>query len=245
VVWQGASLWMLEAAQRTAGVLPHAHHAIQLTFCLEGEFEIGVAGKRLTGPVCGVASDVRHSFHASGAVAFLFIAPESAVGQALDRILFADRPWAEIGSGPLESALHDLRKAHHANRRKADVLRIGHAIMDSLASGRTPTMPDKRVLSMIDYARQNLDHTLSLAKAARHINLSDSRARHLFSAQTGLPFKTFMLWLRLGRAVELYAMGHSLTDAAHTAGFADSAHLSRTFKRTFGLPAASLRLLHD
>ncbi|RIH93508.1 AraC family transcriptional regulator [Meiothermus granaticius] len=30
-------------------------------------------------------------------------------------------------------------------------------------------------------------------------------------------------------------MGVSLTEAAHTAGFADSAHLSRVYRATFGL----------
>jgi AraC-like DNA-binding protein len=34
----------------------------------------------------------------------------------------------------------------------------------------------------------------------------------------------------------------SLTDAAQSAGFADSAHLSRTFRRMFGIAADSLRL---
>jgi AraC family transcriptional regulator len=42
--------------------------------------------------------------------------------------------------------------------------------------------------------------------------------------------------------VQLYANGSSLTQAAHSAGFADSAHFSRTFRRTFGLAAAELRL---
>jgi AraC family transcriptional regulator len=31
-----------------------------------------------------------------------------------------------------------------------------------------------------------------------------------------------------------------LTQAAHAAGFADSAHFSRVFRRTFGLPATTL-----
>jgi len=50
------------------------------------------------------------------------------------------------------------------------------------------------------------------------------------------------LWLRLMRAVERFAAGASLTDAAHEAGFADSAHLSRTFRRMFGIAAGSLRV---
>ena len=73
--------------------------------------------------------------------------------------------------------------------------------------------------------------------------LSPSRLRHLFVEQTGLAFKTYLLWLRLVRALEIYAEGRSLTESAHAAGFSDSAHFSRIFKRTFGLPATTLRRL--
>ena len=44
------------------------------------------------------------------------------------------------------------------------------------------------------------------------------------------------------RAVELFSAGSSLTDAAHGAGFSDSSHLSRTFRRMFGVAADSLRV---
>ena len=44
-------------------------------------------------------------------------------------------------------------------------------------------------------------------------------------------------------ADKLVAKGKSLTTAAHEAGFADSAHFSRTFKRMFGIPAAALQIL--
>ena len=60
--------------------------------------------------------------------------------------------------------------------------------------------------------------------------------------ETGLPFRTYVLWLRVVRAVDAHTKGASLTEAAQEAGFADSAHLSRTFKRMFGLPAASLEM---
>jgi AraC family transcriptional regulator len=81
-----------------------------------------------------------------------------------------------------------------------------------------------------------------MATVAKLIHLSPGRTRHLFVEQTGLPFRTYLLWLRLVRAVEVYAGGASLTEAAHGAGFADSAHLSRTFRRMFGIAAASLRV---
>lgn len=243
VIWEGASLWMLEG-EHAAEVRPHSHHAIQLTFRLKGTFEIDVADQRLTGPVIAIAADERHSFRASGAVAFLFIAPESAVGQALAQQLFSDLSWADV-TDLLRAALHDLQQCFVHGGGKDEMLLLGRRTLAALPMVDGMPLPDRRVLAMIDYARNHLDDVVTLPSAASCVSLSDSRARHLFVAQTGLPFKTYVLWLRLERAVALYAKGKSLTDAAHEAGFADSAHFSRTFKRTFGLPGAGLRLYQE
>jgi AraC-like DNA-binding protein len=81
-----------------------------------------------------------------------------------------------------------------------------------------------------------------LGEAARSAHLSPERFRHLFVEQTGMRFRPYVLWLRLERALEAYAAGASLTDAAQAGGFADSAHLSRTFRRMFGVAPASLTI---
>jgi AraC-like DNA-binding protein len=96
---------------------------------------------------------------------------------------------------------------------------------------------------MIAFAASHLENAISLEAAARNVGLSSGRARHLFVEQTGLPFRTYLLWLKIVRAVELFSDGKSLTEAAHEAGFADSAHFSRTFRRMFGIPAAALEIL--
>ncbi|MFM9935228.1 MAG: helix-turn-helix domain-containing protein, partial [Novosphingobium sp.] len=243
VLWEGAALWMLEG-EDTADLHPHAHHAIQVTFRLKGWFEISLDGEKLSGPVAAVGSDVRHSFRASGAVAFLFIAPESSVGTALGKLLFTPQPWKEITSGPLAASLEPLRQLFERGGSDEELQQLGKGIVMRLPWADSPTTLDPRVLAMIAYAQQNLEEGLTLPKAAESVALSPSRARHVFVAHTGLPFKTYVLWLRIERAVALYAEGSSLTEAAHAAGFADSAHFSRTFRRTFGLPAAGLRLDH-
>jgi AraC family transcriptional regulator len=243
-VWEGASLWMIEGAQEAADLHLHAHHAIQITFQLAGWFEIGVGGEQLAGPVAAVASDVVHSFRASGTVAFLFIAPESPAGRGLGSVLFADRRSVNVSSGPLLAALATLRASFEKASLDGDMKRLGRSIIAALPVAAAPAKPDARVMAMIDHAQRHLEDRVTLPAAAGHVGLSPERARHLFVAQTGLPFKTYMLWLRIERAVALYAAGSSLTEAAHEAGFADSAHFSRTFRRTFGLPAAALRLSH-
>tara|TARA_R110000868_G_scaffold56546_3_gene174945 strand:- start:13847 stop:14710 length:864 start_codon:yes stop_codon:yes gene_type:complete len=246
VVWEGASLWMIEGGGVAADLTPHTHHAIQITFQLEGSFELGVMDDRLTGPVVAVASDASHTFKADGggAVAFLFIEPESPAGRALAVEWFAHRTSTNITAGPLVSCLDDLRVCLHNGASAEGIVEIGRKIIGFLPAAELPTLPDPRVLAIIEYARKNLENTVTLPGAAAHVNLSPSRARHLFAAQTGLPFKTYILWRRLELAVALYAGGSSITEAAHNAGFSDSAHFSRTFRRTFGLPAAALRLQH-
>jgi AraC-like DNA-binding protein len=114
-------------------------------------------------------------------------------------------------------------------------------VVEELAPGTEPLPPDPRVQQIIDYAANHLDEPLTLESASRGIYLSPSRLRHLFVEQTGLAFKTYLLWLRLVKAVQTYSDDRvSLTEAAHLAGFSDSAHFSRVFKRTFGLPATTL-----
>ncbi len=242
VVWEGASLWVLAAARDDAGTDLHAHHAVQITISLDGGFVIGTPHRSMNGPVTAVAADALHIFEATGTVAFLFVEPESPAGRAIATRWFANSSLAEIDLEPLAPAIAILRDLLAAEGTTAAFIEIGRKILAEVAAGLSSKLPDRRVRAMIDFVQANLEGRLTLDAAAASVNLSQSRARHLFAADTGLPFKTFVLWQRLGRAVELYAEGHSLTEAAHEAGFADSAHLSRTFRKTFGIPASMLEV---
>lgn len=241
-MWEGGSLWILSAEHESAEIEAHSHHAIQITFELEGSFKIHTRDETVSGPIVAVASDISHMFCASGAAAFLFIEPESAVGRVLSKELFRHSSVASLRGQLAKSCLEELKRCFVEEISEDEMLRLGRKIVSDLRSASGPPLANARVQAMIDYARNNLEEKITLSAAAKHINLSESRARHLFVAHTGLPFKAYILWLRLGQAVQLYAAGSSLTEAAHHAGFADSAHFSRTFKRTFGLTAAGLRL---
>lgn len=232
---------MLEAAQGIGQTGFHAHHAIQITLALEGGFELRTANERHIGPAVAVASDASHIFQATGLAAFLFVEPESPAGRALGAG-FQGTALRPLHGTQLAQRMAALAAGFRAGCDEPELIRLGQNILDHLAGCLETPAPDPRVAAMLAYAEAGLDAALSLPGAASAACLSPSRARHLFAEQTGLPFKTFVLWLRIKRAVELYAAGASLTDAAHEAGFADSAHLSRTFRRTFGLPAAALRV---
>jgi AraC-like DNA-binding protein len=240
-IWDGASLWLLEAEGESAGTDYHAHHAIQITLSLEGRFELRTAAESLSGPAVAVAADAAHIFQASGRVAFLFVEPESRDGLAIASSLFSKGSLASIDEGRIAGPLAALRA--YPGGRGSELADIGKAIVSTLAAAGQPPPLDPRVVKMIAFASSHIEEeVISLADAIEDIGLSPSRLRHLFVEQTGLPFKTWLLWRRITKAVEAYAAGANLTEAAFAAGFADSAHFSRTFRRHFGLPAAALRV---
>jgi AraC-like DNA-binding protein len=70
--------------------------------------------------------------------------------------------------------------------------------------------------------------------------LSPSRLTHLFAQEVGLPFRRYVLWRRLTRAMLLISRGGSLSTAAHASGFADAAHMTRTFHQMFGMNPKTL-----
>jgi AraC family transcriptional regulator len=241
--WEGGSLWVFDvpvAADAPSRNAMHAHHAFQLTFSLGGTFSLHLDDRVLAGPGALVAPDT--PFEASGLVGLLFVEPESHAGRSLVQ-LTDGRPAATMGAEQLRDAPTLIKRAfeHPTDRRNA-LREAGMQICRGIAGHVRGTDLDRRVRLMIKWANENLDGTLGVQEAASDIGLSSSRASHLFVEQTGLPFRTYVLWLRLIRAVDAYTGGRSLTEAAHEAGFADSAHLSRTFKRMFGLPAASLEV---
>ncbi len=243
-VWEGASLWLLEAASARPHTEVHSHHAIQLTFSLAGSMELGTPDCHVCGPAIGIAPDTPHRFAASGRVAFLFVEPESVLGLAMQERFFTACRVERIPTDEISDILTQFRRAFDDGQCSTlDLRSAGKALLQRLCCTCSVQPVDARVADMMAYAAANLDRTVTLEAATKQIGLSPSRLRHLFVEETGLAFRTYVLWLRIQRALERYSLGASLTEAAHAAGFSDSAHLSRTFKRTFGVPAASLQLL--
>jgi AraC-like DNA-binding protein len=228
------------APQRTS---VHSHHAIQITVALHGTFSFTAGGRVVRGDAVAVAPDTRHEFELQGAVAHLFVEPDGRLGRAAAGALFSKGDVVKVPARLLADATAGLKAAsrRHGSTRE-ELVELGRAALLSLAGEATPAPADLRVQQMIGWAEGRLEGTTGLKDAAAVVGLSPGRARHLFVEQTGLRFRAFLLWRRLNRALELYTSGHSLTDAAHAAGFSDSAHLSRTFRRMFGVAAAELRL---
>jgi AraC family transcriptional regulator len=248
VFWEGASLWVL-GTRPGEGPYPktklHAHHAVQVTLSLRGWFTLETRDREVGGEAVAVAPDTEHALAGEGMVAHLYVDPEGEPGRQLQRTLFSGETIVSIPAPTVAGLAARLRAAFESpHRSDQSLIDLGRAVVAKLAPGsERDERPEARVRRMSAWAAGRLDTPVSLADAAAHVGLSTGRARHLFVQETGLPFRTYLLWRRLMRAAELFSVGSSLTVAAQHAGFSDSSHLSRTFRRMFGITADSLSLI--
>lgn len=102
-----------------------------------------------------------------------------------------------------------------------------------------------RMQIIFDYIHRHMqNHSCSAPNAqelADLVHLSSSRFLHFFREQAGMSLARYVLWVRLQMAIQAISQGASITTAAHLAGFADLAHMSRSFRATIGIPASSLQ----
>lgn len=245
-MWEGASLWIVDAAHAKSGETGraafHAHHAIQVSLALGGWFRLDTQNAHVRSEVAAVAADTKHVIDAEGLTGIVFIEPESEAGRAITRRLFSQRELVAVETEAIGDFRARLAAASAAQDDRA-LVALGRELVSILSAGSVANDADPRIQKVIAWAAEQIDQPISLSDALAVGGLSASRLRHLFVEQTGLPFKTYLLWLRLTRAVDVIAGGASLTQAAHEAGFSDSAHFSRTFRRMFGVPPAALRIV--
>ncbi|NUP05955.1 MAG: helix-turn-helix transcriptional regulator [Polyangiaceae bacterium] len=211
----------------------HSHHAVQLVLGHD-ELMIELDGRRRRSRAVLVPANVRHAFDASNTtIALMLFERHLARGIATER--------AAKGSDPrsLEAALAGVTipsrgiSASTAMKWCDDVLsRLGVVAL----SARGLTRATRDAIAYVDKA---LPGTPRLADAAAIAGLSPSRLTHRFTAELGIPFRRFVVWSRLLRAVDVSRRGASLTEAAVESGFSDVAHLSRAFRATFGLTPSS------
>lgn len=96
----------------------------------------------------------------------------------------------------------------------------------------------KAALRMRELLRENLGETIDLETLAREVGLSRFRALRAFKQQFGLPPHAYLLNMRLGLARRSLRRGNRPAEVACEYGFVDQSHLTRHFRRVFGVAPA-------
>jgi AraC-like DNA-binding protein len=223
---------------RAGDCRPHRHPAIQLCLGQGAPVRVELEDGLVEAPGVLIGADLPHAL-GPGPVRLLLVERHCSAGRRLDA-----------------SATQRLRRLGHGECRELEALwRTADApaarllaLVERLAGPASPAgdRPGARsrmraLIEALPALPPHLWHTDALAQ---RLHLSPSRFAHAFREAAQMAVRPYLRWMRLARALQEAAVGCSLTEAAHAAGFADAAHFTRTMRRHFGItPRSALQAL--
>jgi AraC family transcriptional regulator len=102
-------------------------------------------------------------------------------------------------------------------------------------------LPREKLMRAVEYIQDQLDTELTVSGIAQAVCLSPYHFTRLFKESTGQSPYQYVVDARVKKAKELLTTGKlTISEAAHHVGFVDQSHLTRHFKRVFGLPPKRL-----
>lgn len=241
-MWRGGAAHLRTGGRQGPGPDLHSHFAIQLTVGCRDEisFRGSRAAVRRLAPGWLVGSDRPHWMRCRGVAASLFLDPLSIAGRRIAARLPAAGVLA-LSPEECTAILGQLEGCWQRGWRLPELQIAARRIVDLLAPTILPLDPlDPRVRAVVDSLMLDSSENTSLQILAAGVGLSESRLAHLFRRQVGLPMRQYRLSLRMMQAARHISLGRSLTEAAHMAGFSDSAHFCRICRRMFGSAPSSL-----
>lgn len=174
-------------------------------------------------------------------MAMLVLVPEAKLAQPLAPI-FSRQGITKLSPqvvSKVRTIFADFERQANVEDSSADIC---YKMIEAIAENEPDSNPsiDSRVAQSIEWIRSGREEGISIKEIAAEVELSESRFSHLFTVNVRVPVRRYLLWLRLRDAIHLLAGGGSLTETAHAAGFADSAHLTRTFRGMLGITPSAL-----
>lgn len=214
---------------------PHNHHAIQVIWP-QSKSLCKLNGNDISGATI-VDSKIEHQLEMSEGWVLL-IEPKSDLGQELS---------TKLAGQSFKSFNTSLFTTTKQPTQAEDITKFLTPLFHELKLTKLclffnkSTVEDKRIQQLLTELNQCLHgdcikpSNWRASEVASQLALSESRFLHLFSEELGIAWRPYLLWRRLMCAIQAIINNTSATDAAHLAGFSDSAHLSRTFRNNFGM----------
>jgi AraC-like DNA-binding protein len=202
----------------------HAHHAAQIVIAAQELYIEDGANGRIRACTAVIPPRLPHGHGACRHAALLFLDGDDLASRELSRN--AEPRCETWGRETLDVSIPRDPTPEQARALIAAIL--------SAVDVRQPPGPRhpaaRRMCAFLDGS----DH-VDLASRSHEAGLSPRQMRHTFARDVGLPMRAYLRWKRLRRAIAAVEKGASLSAAAASAGFADSAHLSRVFRDQFGM----------
>lgn len=194
---------------------PHRNPVTCVLAGLDGTIVVSGGGERVEGDVVLIRPGVEHGVEIRGRARVLYL-------NGLD--FPSQSTVADVFRGSLESL---AMIALDGDRAAQDELRV--RLSQHEKACRTELV---EVLMDIDGDPMS---RMTQAELANRLRMERTRAQRYFKAVTGMTFRGFKLWSGVQAAARKIADGERVRTAAMDAGFADTAHLTRTFRSVFGI----------
>lgn len=224
----------------------HQHPAVQISVRLgDGGHVHTASGALRSGPLLVIASGVEHALH-TGATPTLaiYLRPDDVVGAQLNEScrhqVGTDGVWS-VDIAPEFTVW--CRESIAAEGIDTVVDRVLDELVRRRLGAVQPVL-HPQLLQAVELLYARVPQPVDLVSLAREVALSPDYLGRLFARQTGASYALTARWIRLLTAFDHVTHGASVTDAAHRAGFADSAHATRVCRELTGaVPRDLLRAL--
>lgn len=147
--------------------------------------------------------------------------------------------------------LEDMTLEYNTRAPGWDVLMEAYAISLVIHCGRIfqhhiADMRDKKaymgyVTQALDFIDSHYREELTIRDIADHIGVSNDYFSRQFKQVTGIAPVEYLRRYRFARAMELLALGESVTDVSRKVGFRNLCHFSREFKNQLGVTPSQYR----
>lgn len=225
----------------------HHHHAVQVSISLGAPLQVR---SRASGPYIEqqsfiVGPNVPHQVEVRGTPYFVLWSEAHALADLARRLSATSASsLPALPENQLDLLLPVFQAfGGHAPDKQAGQALLSYVLNTLVGSSLPDEDPDDPRIAIarsLITPKFLVEQSQPITFLATHVHLSPSRFRHLFHSEMGMSVQSYLRWQRLLAALRASAYGVSLTEAAHAAGFADSAHLSRVCRATFGLPPSNI-----
>jgi AraC-like DNA-binding protein len=229
---------------------PHRHDTYAIGFTLGGVQSFryrGAAERSVPGLVLVLHPDEPHDGHAGTSAGFryrmLYIEPraiQKALGEARCPLPFVREAVSTDSrlAAAIIPALDDLERPLEELQRDQIVLDLAEALAaadGSIARRKVSAGHWRAVGAARDFLDANLEHVVGSAELERIGGLSRYELARHFRACLGTSPYRYLTMRRLDRVRSLLRDGAPLADTALACGFADQSHMTRLFKKAYGM----------
>ena len=163
----------------------------------------------------------------------------------------SDRPvFRTVDPEPLANAFEDTFR--HVNHGYGEAAMIGLSTAFSRLLGLAKTLQRRsgerslktegRLIRTLALIRDRAAEPWSLAEMAREAGMSIPHFTELCRKQTGMPPTSYLIRLRLQRAMDLLIEGsHNVAETARLVGYDDPFYFSRVFRKHMGFPPSAVK----